>query len=176
MSPERRGRPHEPLDEEIWADWRGPNLSGAIYGLIVITSVLAVWSVEHGLDAWTVLASVASTALVFWAAHVYSELTAFRIRSGRRNSMTEVGAVIRHEWPVAEVAALPVAVLLLSILGAFSVHLAVSIGLYGSLAELGLLGLYSSYRASDSWWRMILESAITLGFGLAIVALKIFIH
>jgi len=176
MALERRGRQHEALDEDIWTSWRGPNLSGAIYGLIVVTSVLAVWSVETKIDAWTVLASVVSTAFVFWAAHVYSELTAFRIRSGRRNSLTEVRAVVHHEWPVAEVAGLPVAALLLSVIGLWSVHTAVDVGLYGSLAELGLLGLYSAWRASETVPRMIFESVITLAFGLVIVGLKILIH
>ena len=71
---------------------------------------------------------------------------------------------------------MPVVALLLAAVGVFSVSTAIDIGLYGSLAELAALGLYSSWRASDSVWRMIVESTITLGFGVVIVALKIFIH
>src|SRR5271170_7912058 len=51
-------------------------LSAAIYGQIVVTSVIAALEVHEPTPPAETFAAVAGTIVVFWAAHVYSEALA----------------------------------------------------------------------------------------------------
>src|SRR4051812_7195318 len=56
------------------------NPSGAVYGTIISTAVIAAASVHNGTPE-QILAANVLTLLVFWLAHVYSEVLEHRLRT-----------------------------------------------------------------------------------------------
>jgi hypothetical protein len=158
------------------AGWRGPSVARVTYGLIVVLSVLAVWTADDDPDGVHVLISVAATGTVFWMAHVYAEVIAQRIRNGRVSTPGEVREILRHEWPLVEVAVLPLLIIGVGALGAYPVDTAVDVAFYVTMAELVLVGYYSAWRSGARGLALVLLGGISFGFGIAIVLLKTLIH
>lgn len=173
--------PNRPADKAATAalilGWRGEGRgiasARATYGLILVMSVLAIWTSEDHPHAKEVLISVAATSIVFWFAHVYSEIIALRIREGRDLHAGERRQVALHELPLLEVAVPSMLMIALSMCGVLSVIKAIDISLWASLIGLGVLGGYSAHSAGTRGWRLGLATATSLALGVAIVLLKI---
>ena len=152
---------------------RGIASARATYGLILVMSLLAIWTTEEHPKGKEVLISIAATSIVFWFAHVYSEVIALRIREGRDLRGNERRQVALHELPVLEVAIPSMLMIVLSMCGVLSVIKAIDVSLWASLAGLGVLGGYSAYSAGTRGWRLGLATAASLVLGVVIVVLKI---
>jgi hypothetical protein len=148
----------------------------AIYGQILVLSVLAAVSEDESYGSADMLVAVVVTMLIFLAAHVYSEILARRIDSDRALTVEEVREAVRMELPLV-VAALPIAVvLLLGAAGTLSHDAAADLALVVGVAGLAVWGLEISLRSRFGWWRTLLTVGINLGLGLVIVALKGLLH
>jgi hypothetical protein len=88
---------------------------------------------RHG-SAGTTLTSTVTTLLVFWLAHVYTEVPAQRlhIRYGR----TAVVAATAQQLPMLEAPALSVLFLLLAVVGVLDRGVAVSLALANGVTQL----------------------------------------
>jgi hypothetical protein len=152
---------------------RGIASARATYGLILVMSLLAIWTSEDHPHGKEVLVSIAATSIVFWLAHVYSEVIALRIREGRDLHASERRQVALHELPLLEVAIPSMLMIVLSMCGVLSVIKAIDISLWASLIGLGALGGFSAYSAGTRSWRLVFATATSLALGVVIVLLKI---
>jgi hypothetical protein len=154
------------------AGWRGAASARATYGLILVMSLLAIWTSEEHPSGKEVLLSVGATSVVFWIAHVYSEIVALRIREGHDLTGKERREAAVNELPLIEVAIPPMVLIALATAGAMSVTLAIDISLWICLAGLGALGWYSAHSAGARGFRLVLASTTSLALGVVIVLLK----
>jgi hypothetical protein len=84
------------------------NVAAAVYGQILVTSVVATLSEDHGISAGALLFWVLVTMLVFWVAHVYAEGVARRLDRDSDLTIAEVRDLAVDELPEL-LAALPAA-------------------------------------------------------------------
>lgn len=148
----------------------------AIYGTILVTALVAALSEYEGIDDWRILVSVVVTTLVFWSAHVYSEVLSLRLAVRRRLTMREIGQSFGDELAMAE-AAIPAAVALLgSVLGFYSRDTGVSLAIGFGVAALFAYGILLGVREHVGIRRTIVSAAVNGSFGLVIVALKTWVH
>jgi len=158
-------------------DRRGTNYAGAIYGLILVDSVLAVYREEATtIGAGTVAATVLVTSIVFWIAHVYSELLAFRIDHRRSPGWSDWLVAMRYEWPIVQATWAPILALMLGVLDVISDKKAVTLALIVCFAELGALGVESARRGGATGLVAWGSGAIALLLGLLIVSLKVVVQ
>ena len=113
------------MSGEAGSGWLPANAARAIYGQILVTSLVGALSEDSDIDAEYILVSVGGTMLVFWLAHVYAEAISRGLVAGRHVSWAEVRGLAAGEWPLVQ-AAFPTAIVLaLGALGAFSTQTAV---------------------------------------------------
>jgi hypothetical protein len=92
-------------------------IAGKVYGTVVVLGVIAASSPAET-EPSRIAALVLVTSVVFWLAHVYSQILATSIEAGRHARASDVRTIAAHEASVLYAAVLPVAALLL---GAFDV-------------------------------------------------------
>ncbi len=156
---------------------RGTNYAAAIYGLILVDSVLAVYREEaSSIGASTVAITVLVTALVFWLAHVYAELLAFRIEQRRPPGWSDALAAMRYEWPIVQATWAPILALLLGVVDLISDKKAVTLALLVCFAELGGLGLESARRGGATGAVVWVSGAVALLLGVIVVGLKVVVQ
>src|SRR6201996_5257127 len=111
------------------------NVAGAIYGLILGSSIIAAAGADHPRQAGLVEIYLCVTALVFYLAHVYAGVIGSWIE-GEAPSALRVRKELVQEWPMVRAQMLPAAVLLLGALGLISSRWSISLALGVALAEL----------------------------------------
>jgi hypothetical protein len=149
---------------------RGDNLAGAIYGTILVMSVIAAADFRE--DMWTSLVIVIVTAAVFWLAHVYAHALAVSLDEGETISVASVRRVARHEWPLLQAALLPSFVLFLGAIGLFGTRLTYRLALGVGLAALVSWGIVFARKQQLSRRATVAVVVVNAAFGLFLVALK----
>lgn len=152
------------------------NVTGAIYGLILATSVIAVSRESESKAAGVTAVTVIVTGTVFWLAHVYADVLGSTLRDQRRLRWDEVRAVLSREWPLVQAGILPTLILLLGVVNVIGDSAAQDAALVACLAELAATGGAVAYAGGARRGLMLLSGAISLGLGLTIVALKVLVH
>ncbi|HEU6445403.1 MAG TPA: hypothetical protein VFL61_10135 [Gaiellaceae bacterium] len=146
-------------------------IAGTVYGTIVVMAAIAAGS--HGEpDAGSLAAVVASTVLVFWFAHVYSEALGETIALNRRLDWAEVGSIARREFAIPLAAVAPVTSLLLGALGVLEEATAGWIAVLFGLATLVVQGVRYANVEHMSRLGGVVSVAVNLAVGLAIIGLK----
>ena len=152
-----------------WLFDRGDNLAGAIYGTILVTSVVAAADSNEAI--WESLGIVEVTVLVFWLAHVYAQLAAEH-STRAFPPLRNIRAAARREWPLVQAAVPPAAAAGIGALvgltdsGAAWLALAVAVG-----SQLGW-ALYVAAKGGATWARLVAAGVVNLLLGLVIVLLK----
>ena len=154
----------------FWLFDQGDNLAGAVYGTILVMSVIAAADFRE--DLWTSLAIVLVTGAVFWLAHVYAQALALSLDEHRRISVTAVRSVARHEWPLLQAALPPSLVLLLGALGLFGTKTTYRLALGVGLAALVWWGIVVSRKERLSAYATVAVVLANAAFGVFLVALK----
>ena len=75
------------------------NVAGAVYGLIVVGSLLAAES-GRGLGYGEILGSAALALILYWLAHGYAAFLGQRLEEDRSLSASELRNVLLHEWEI----------------------------------------------------------------------------
>ena len=164
------------MSGEAGSGWLPANAARAIYGQILVTSLVGALSEDSDIDAEYILLSVGGTMLVFWLAHVYAEAISRGFVAGRRVSWAEVRELAAGEWPLVQ-AAFPTAIVLsLGALGAVSTQTAVDVAIAVGVAGLFAWGLAIGRASGSSWQASLLGAVISASFGLVVVALKALVH
>ena len=147
-----------------------------IYGTILVTALVAGISEGKDIDAWQILVSVAGTLLVFWAAHVYSEVISQRLAAGRSLSWAETGRSMGEELPMIQ-AGIPAGIALgLAALGFYSTETGVTLAIGFGVASLFAYGVVLGHREGANRTQTFVTACVNGTFGLVIVALKAFVH
>lgn len=152
------------------------NVAGAIYGLILATSVIGV-SREYALDnAGIAAATVLVTAGVFWIAHVYAGVLATGLRHRTTPTRADLRRALDEEWPLVQAGILPTAILLLGPLGLLADDTAYDLAIAVCLLELAATGVIMARVAGASGVVVAVSGAIALSFGLVVIGLKVIVH
>jgi len=141
------------------------NPRGAIYGTIVATAVIAASA--HDQRPGLILAATVATLLVFWIAHVYSEVLAQGLRQARLD-LSVAPAVMAGELSMLAAPALSVLFLLLGALGLFGEGLAVRLALWSGVAQLVGWGVDVGRRLGRSWLVAVLGGVVNGALGVVI--------
>jgi hypothetical protein len=147
----------------------------AVYGTIVLLSVLAVLS-ERDRSAATAALSVAGTSLVLFFAQVYAGSVAERVRLGREPGLANLSRLAADAWPVAAVTVWPLVLLGLSGLGVLKTATAIVLSMWLCVAALGIWGWRAGQIGHSRMLARLLSTALDVAVGLVIVALKVAFH
>ncbi len=145
-------------------------LAAAIYGQVVVTSVVAALEVHEQAPPAQSFATVAATMLVFWLAHAYAEAIA------GADSWRDTARILREEGGMV-IAALPTLfVLVLGIVHVLSRENAALVAVYVGVVVLFLLAAVAAHRIGRSAASVALTAVLGGLFGLVIVVLKVLSH
>lgn len=157
-----------------WLFDRGDNLAGAIYGTILVTSIIAAADSSDAI--WQSLGIVEVTVAVFWLAHVYAHALAWSLDGNEKFSRRGLRPIARKEWPLLQAAVVPSLALLAGGFGLIATQTAywIAIG-YGvvMLISWGLIFARQERLSRLATCAVVLANAF---FGLAIVLLKEFVN
>ncbi len=153
-------------------DHRVGNIAGAVYGTILVTSVIAAASGEEGLPLWTMSLTVIVTVVVFWLAHVYSQALAHSVSTGIRITGSELRGLAVHEWPLLQSAILPLLFVVLGAAGLFERATALWLAVGSGVASLVVWGFIYARREGLGPGGTLASVSVNAAFGLAVVALK----
>lgn len=151
-------------------------VGGAIYGLILATSVIAVSREYTEKNSGITAVTVIVTAGVFWLAHVYSDVMAIEVKHRHWPTRAELTSILNRHWPMVQAGIMPTFVLLLGPLGVLEDETSQTAALAICLVELAASGFAASWFAGARGFMAIVSGAISLSFGLAIVGLKTIVH
>jgi len=143
----------------------------AIYGSLLVTGMVAVqWRADSVPDAIAV--TVVVSVVVFWLAHVWSEIVSRRVR-GRITTGDGV-AIARAETPMLTAAVVPALVLAIGPRIA-TTDQAIAAALIVCIGELFVWGLIVGRAAHSSWVLALRVAIIDSILGLVIVGLKVLV-
>jgi hypothetical protein len=148
------------------------SIAGTVYGTIVVMATVAAGSHGEGTEAWALAVAVAVTVLVLWLAHVYSHTLAESLHRGRRLDAAEFTSLARREASIPLAAVLPIAMLLLAVVGVLKVQTAAWVALGLGVATLAVQG--ARYAAVERLGpgATAVSIALNVSLGLVIVGLK----
>jgi hypothetical protein len=149
------------------------NPSGAIYGTIVATAVIAASA--HDKRPGLIFVATVATLLIFWIAHVYAEVLAHGLSEAKLD-LNVVPAIMARELSMLAAPALSVLFLLLGALGLLGEGLAVRLALWNGVAQLVGWGIDVGRRFGRSWPLAVLGGVINGVLGVAIILLEVLLH
>jgi hypothetical protein len=155
------------------------HLSGAIYGTLVASAVLATEGNSRD-SLLEIDVVVVATLMIYWFAHGYAEMLSERATSiaagGKADALVDLGRALRKEWPIVGGSVSLLVVLLLSALLGADTHTAVNIAVWFAALELLLWGTLIARQAELRGWPMAAYGLGSAALGLAIGILKVMLH
>ncbi|WP_147262998.1 hypothetical protein [Geodermatophilus sp. TF02-6] len=118
-------------------------------------------------DIPRLLLVVLVTQVVFWLAHVYSELVGHRIEEGRRPRGSDVAQLLRGEWSLVAASFGPLLVVAAASLVGFRANTAVLAGLWAVVVLLAGWALIAGRRARMGGAELALYVVLGAAFGAA---------
>src|SRR5262249_21549508 len=123
------------------------NPGTATYGAIVVTAAITAAG-SHEDRPWAVLVKVSATLVVFWLAHVHSALIEERFKNPDEPVALAMWHAVVHELVMLEIAAAPIAFLVVGTLGLVRFELALDLALWSGVAELFAIGIVRARRSA----------------------------
>ncbi len=148
---------------------------GAIYGLILIGSLMAAESYKHETHL-DVLLSALITLVVYWLAHAYALALGRRIEGSEALSLRSLREGLTDSASVMQGAILPMLALLLAWVAGVSSQTAIDAALWSTVAVLIALELLAGLRAKERPLELVLSCCVGAGIGVAVLALKVLLH
>jgi hypothetical protein len=161
---------------DLFPHRRGANVAGAIYGLVLGSSVIAAAGADHPRQAGLVEIYLCVTALVFYLAHVYARVIGVWIEGAAAPTWPAVREELRRERPMVVAQLLPALLLLLGAIGAIPGGAAISLAVGVALAELMAGVSFACWRAGANPNQLVLSLGTAGFFAIVVVALKVFVH
>lgn len=150
------------------------NPSGAVYGTILTTAIIAATAADKA-NAGRVAATTVVTLLVFWLAHVYSDLLGLRLRHGDHRGRA-LGYAMAQQAALLEGPAPTLAVLGLGSAGLVEDRLAINLALAGGVIQLFAWGVVVARRLGRAMPAAIVAGLVDAGFGAAVIGLETLLH
>lgn len=151
------------------------NVAGAIYGLVLGSSIIAAASADHPRQAGLVEVYLCVTAVVFYLAHVYARVIGGWIE-GESPSFAAVRQELRQEWPMVSAQLLPAALLLLGAVGLIDGRSAITLALVVALLELLAGVAYACWKARATARQTLASVVVAVAFAVIVIVLKVFVH
>jgi hypothetical protein len=151
------------------------NVAAAVYGQILVTALVATLSEDETISSGQLLFWVLVTMLVFWLAHVYAEGVARRLQVDRDHELADLRELVADELPELYPTLPAMLVLALGWIGVLSRDAAADTAIALGVATLAAMGYVIARRSRLPPRATVISVALNGGFGLAIVALKVFI-
>jgi hypothetical protein len=152
------------------------NPAGAIYGTIVVLAAIAGGGAARGVPLGTILAGAVASGLVFWIAHVYTDVIATRVAGSGLALLGDVRHAMRAQSAILEAVFVPGAVLLLGVVGVLKDETAVNLALAAGLVDLFAWGVAHGRAAGLPRHQIVLVGLTDLSLGVVIVALKLLLQ
>ena len=150
----------------------GRSIGGTVYGTILAMSVIAAAGGTGSPEPWRLAGFVASSAIVFWFAHVYASGLDESIRSGRRLDIVSLERVARHEAAIPLAAVPAIVALALGALGVLRESRAIWLALALGVATLGVQAWRYSQIEELGRSKTLVVVGLNVGLGLVLVGLK----
>jgi hypothetical protein len=164
-----------PKPRGLWRLLPQENLSASVYGTILVSSVI-VGLGQTGLTAAAMMATLAVTALVFALAHAWSRALARSADDREALSFGHLLDGLRHEWPMVEAVAPALLAVGLAALGVYSEKAGLWVAVITNTVLLFVWGAILRHRAAGTPMQVFGAGMTTGMLGLALVALKAFVH
>ncbi len=150
------------------------NVEGSIYGVILVSSLIATLSPEN--DVGVTMAAIAVTTAVFALAHAWahavSHAAEIHAPIDRRVLLRSLG----HEWAIVQAAG-PVLLALIPVaLGWYDQTTGLWIGLCCNIVLLLIWGAGVRELAGGTRMQMLLSALASGSLGLLLAALKVLVH
>ena len=147
-----------------------PDYAPAIYGAILVTGIVAVqW--RHDPDTDAIALSVLISVVVFWLAHVWSEIVNLRVHG--TVSQVDMRQVVANEGSMLSALVLPAVVLAVLPRVGVPLESAVVAALGVCIIQLFLWGLVVGRAAHRGWFLPLVVAVVDSLLGLVLVALKV---
>lgn len=153
----------------------GRRMQAAVYGTILVISVIAVASEYQG-QPLRIVGSVIATQLIFYLAHVYAGQLGVRLEQRHTPSRTELREIAWEEWPLFAAAGPPCIALLIGGLTPLNDATWVAIALGVGVGTLVLYGVRLGIAEGRSVGGVVLTATINGALGLLLVLLKVLVH
>lgn len=147
-----------------------PDLSAAVYGTLLVTSLVAVQARSDSSPEFVAITLLIGVA-VFWLADVWTGVVALRMRGPI--TWSGVGFVARVESPMLTAAVLPAAIVSLGILEPVPVQAVLDVALVACIVQLFLFGMAVGRRLEKGWPVTLLVAGVDCLLGCVIVVLKV---
>ena len=148
------------------------DLSSAVYGSLLVTTLLAVQARSDASTQFVALTLVIGVG-VFWLTEVWSELVNHRVRGPI--SRAQALQIARDESPMLSAAVVPALILAGENLGFGTADQVIKLALVAAIAQLFLWGLAVGMAINRGWAVAFMVAAVDCALGLLIVALKVFV-
>ena len=148
--------------------------AAAVYGSVLVTALVGA-AFEAHLDARTMTLTLLTTTVVFWLAHVWSQVMGVRL-GGTIPRWTDVRHIALSEWPVVEAGFVPDALLALAWAGVYSRDSGAELALITAVLQLAGWGFAAGWRTQHRLAPAIVTGLVDCAFGIAIVGLEVAIH
>ena len=150
------------------------NLEGSLYGLILVTSVIATLE-QNEERIGLMIAALVVTALVFALAHAWAHALDAAARARAPVDRHVLLRGLRHEWPIVQ-AALPASIVLaLASLDLYTVATALWIATGVNVGLLFVWGAVLRDIAGGTRAQVILGGLSSAALGLLLVVLKVIV-
>lgn len=150
----------------------------AVYG-VVLVSGLVVIAADTDYASSKVLIKIASTVLVFWAAHVYAGFVAYPHQRNAESDPTWTQALrtsLAHSWGMLVAALIPAVVLLLGVVGILDDVDAIWASLWVDVGLLTIIGYLGASTWSTKLWVRLLGGLSTAALGIVLIVMKALTH
>ena len=151
------------------------NAGAAIYGLIIVSVLLAAESARRETYLKTVLA-VLLTLVLYWLAHSYADLVSWQVREGRRLTMASFVWTMVHEVPLLAGAAVPLVTVLLAWVLGSALQNALLIALWVDVGAIVAVQIVAGVRAELSGSELLGQVVVGAALGVLILVLRLALH
>ncbi|GAB2910790.1 hypothetical protein GCM10027047_06280 [Rhodococcus aerolatus] len=152
------------------------NPAGAVYGTVIVGSLIVAEGSQDDVDLGRLVLLVLATQVVYWLAHVYSEVVALRIEARRAPTWAEVGGVLRSEWALVAASFGPLLVIGVGAALGLDAEHCVLAALWAIPVVLAGWALVAARRSAMRTGELLLYVVLSAGFGVALVVLKALFH
>lgn len=151
------------------------NAGAVIYGLVIVSVLLAAESARRESYAKTVEAVVLALVL-YWLAHSYSDLVTWRVREGRRLTAATLVRTMLHELPLLAGAALPLLVVVIAWAVGSDLDIALVAALWIDAATIVAVEFVAGIRAELSGQELLRQVLVGGALGVLILLLRLALH
>jgi len=149
------------------------NPSGAIYGTIVATSVVAAGA--HDTSPGKLALATAMTVLVFWLAHIYAQVLQRGLHDQRHHADV-IRTTVVEELAMVQAPGLSILILALGAMSWIDDRLAINLALANGVAQLLLWGIAVARQLGLSWSAALVAGLVDASLGVLIIMLKALLH